>query len=39
MKKIIDSLQDKKDQFCKGTYPTLIEARIELYIMMTEINV
>ena len=39
MKKILDSLQDKKDQFCKGTYPTLKEARSELYTMMTEIIV
>ena len=27
MKKILDSLQDKKDHFCNGTYPTLKEAR------------
>ena len=37
MKKILDSLQDKKDQFCKGTYPTLKEARSELYTMIMEI--
>ena len=39
MKKILDSLQDKKDQFCKGTYFTLKEARSELYTMMMEIIV
>ena len=39
MKKILDSLQDKKDQFCEGTYSTLKEARSELYTMMTEIIV
>ena len=39
MKKILDSLQDKKDQFCKGTYPTFKEARSELYTMMMEIIV
>ena len=37
MKKILDSLQDKKNQFCEGTYSTLKEARSELYTMMTEI--
>ena len=26
MKKILDSLQEKRDQFCEGTYSTLKEA-------------
>ena len=39
MRKILDSLQDKRDQFCEGTYSTLKEARSELYTMMTEIIV
>ena len=39
MKKILDSLQEKRGQFCKSTYSTLKEARNELYIMMTEIIV
>ena len=39
MKEILNELQDKRDQFCKSTYPTLKEARNELYTMMTEIIV
>ena len=39
MKKILDSLQEKRGQFCENTYSTLKEARNELYIMMTEIIV
>ena len=38
-KKILNELQDKKDQFCKSTYPELKEARSKLYTMMTEIIV
>ena len=39
MEKVLDSLQEKRGQFCKNTYSTLKEARNELYIMMTEIIV
>ena len=39
MKKILDSLQEKRDQFCEGIYSTLKEARNKLYTMMTEIIV
>ena len=38
-KEILSTLQDKKDQFCKSTYPTLKEARSKLYTMMMEIIV
>ena len=39
MEKVLDSLQEKRGQFCENTYSTLKEARNELYIMMMEIIV
>ena len=34
-KDILSTLQDKKNQFCKSNYTTLLEARGMLYTMMT----
>ena len=36
-KEILNTLKDKKDQFCKSSYSTLKEARNKLYIMLTEV--
>ncbi len=35
-KEILNTLKDKKNQFCGSSYSTLKEARNKLYIMLTE---